>query len=875
MRVAMQRRPTPGSPSARRLGGGLFGETEEHAPSDPRAAAGSPPDRGPRAAVTSGRGTTPGEDAAGSTAGPERVRPEGESRTQPGTGPSLRPGTGPSTSPTPAVGARSTDADARGPGGGMDVARTGGPAHAGGLPREGHTERLLEGLNPPQREAVRHERGALLILAGAGSGKTRVITRRIAWLCEARGARPDSILAITFTNKAAGEMRQRTQALFAGPAGSADSWRNAPWISTFHALCARILRRDIEMLGGYTRDFSIYDTSDRNQAIKKALQGEGFDATQFKPAQIGAWISERKNRGATVESELAALDGDSAGIAHEAAARAWRAYEAQMRAANALDFDDLMLKVLELFELHPGVRDGYARRFRHVMVDEYQDTNRVQYLLMRHLAAEHESLSVCGDPDQSIYGWRGADVRNILDFERDFPGAVVVRLEQNYRSTQTILDAAQAVIRKNRQRKEKALWSERGAGEKLVLLECSDEDDEGREIASRIRELAAQGVGHDRIAVFYRVNFMQRAIERALRLAQVPYQIVAGTEFYQRREIKDLVAWLRLIVNPNDVEAAKRALQAPSRGIGDKTIELVERFVLDRRVDWRTAASSSELLAQVRGKGRAGLEAFGAALARLTEFAAAPGPIPAGLVLARAVEELDYYTFLDQAAEPGEVDRAANVEELISYADEYDLANPEGGLRGFLQDIALVSDSDAYAEGEPKVTMMTLHAAKGLEFPCVFIAGLEEELLPHVRALVDSEDPDLAVEEERRLFYVGMTRAQDRLFLSRAQVRRHFGQQAFTTPSRFLDELPRELVAGAEDDEPEERMLGRFDETEEARFDFAVGDQVVHADFGRGQVLRLSGAGANARATVRFERAGEKTLLLVYAKLAKAGGGRR
>lgn len=728
-------------------------------------------------------------------------------------------------------------------------------------------ERLLEGLNPPQRAAVLHETGPLLILAGAGSGKTRVITRRIAYLIEARGVPADSILAITFTNKAAGEMRQRVASLAASPGA---------WVSTFHALCARILRRDIELLGGYTRDFSIYDTSDRNQVIKQAVQAEGFDATQYKPAQIGAWISDRKNRRSTPAQELAALESEGlVGLEQEVLLRAWRAYETAMRAANALDFDDLLLKVLELFDAHPGARDLYARRFQQVMVDEYQDTNRVQYLLMRHLAGFHGNLGVCGDPDQSIYGWRGADVRNILDFEQDFPGAVVVRLEQNYRSSQTILDAAQALIRHNLQRKEKALWSERGAGEKLVLLECADEEDEGREIAARIRELARGGVGFDKVAVFYRVNFMQRAIERALRLSQIPYQIVAGTEFYQRREVKDLVAWLKLLVNPSDAEAARRALQAPSRGIGDKSVELLERFALDRRISWIAAAASPELRSQLRGKAKAGLEAFSGALAHLADVARAESASPSALVLTRVIEEIDYYRWLDQSAEPGELDRAANVEELVTYAAEYDAAFPEGGLRGFLQDIALVSDSDAYAEGEAKVTMMTLHAAKGLEFPCVFIAGLEEELLPHARALLESQDPNLGVEEERRLFYVGITRAQERLFLSRAQVRRHFGQQNFTSPSRFLAELPQELIAGFEPDADEEEMLGRFDAAEEARIEFKCGDVVQHGEFGRGQVLRLSGSGANARATVHFDRVGEKTLLLVYAKLVKLGERKR
>jgi len=748
-----------------------------------------------------------------------------------------------------------------GPALGSDAAR---PAPAPQRPPE--AQRLLEGLNPAQTAAVLHERGPLLILAGAGSGKTRVITRRIAYLVAARGLAPAQILAITFTNKAAGEMRQRVAGLSASMAGA--------WISTFHALCARILRREIEILGDYTRDFSIYDTADRNQLLKQLVAREGFDTTRFKPALVGAWISERKNRLELPRRDAGAevvLDEAAAGLDEEMFAAVWRAYEASMRAANALDFDDLMLKVLEIFEAHPGVRDSYAQRFVQVMVDEYQDTNRVQYLLMRHLAGFHGNIGVCGDPDQSIYGWRGADVRNILDFEQDFPGAFVVRLEQNYRSSQNILDAAQALIRRNRQRKEKNLWSDRGPGEKLAVLECSDEDEEAREIAAAIRGLQREGARLDGIAIFYRVNFMQRAIERALRLAQIPYQIVAGTEFYQRREIKDLVAWLKLIVNPLDNEAARRALQAPSRGVGDKTLETLAQFAADRRIGLIAASSSAEMRALVRGKSKAALEAFASVVERLSGVK----QLPAQLALARVIEEIDYFSWLESSADAADVDRAANVDELLTYAAEYDQGTPDGGLRGFLQDIALVSDSDAYAAGEPKVTMMTLHAAKGLEFPAVFIAGLEEELLPHARALADAVDPDLAVEEERRLLYVGITRAQERLFLTRANVRRHFGQENYTQASRFLEELPAELIRGFEPEPDEETMLGRFSPSEPQHAALELGDIVEHAHFGRGRILRLSGAGPNARATVAFATHGEKTLLLAYAKLLKVAERKR
>jgi DNA helicase-2/ATP-dependent DNA helicase PcrA len=715
---------------------------------------------------------------------------------------------------------------------------------------------LLLGLNPAQESAVVHPGGPLLILAGAGSGKTRVITRRVAYLVHERGVRPGEILAITFTNKAAGELRERVEALKT-PRGA--------WVSTFHALCARILRRDIEALGGYTRDFTIYDTDDRNGVIRALLRAADFDDTRFKPGAVGAWISAAKN---SRRGELEADAGD--GIEDEVLARVWRAYEDAMRQNNALDFDDLLLKVLELFERHPGVRDAYARRFRHVMVDEYQDTNHVQYLLMRHLAGHHGNLTVCGDPDQSIYAWRGADVRNILDFEHDFPGASVVRLEQNYRSTQNILAAAQALIRHNVRRKEKGLWSDKGPGDKLMVLECADEDDEAREIAYRIRGLAARGVAYDQMAVFYRVNFMQRALERALRLAQIPYQIVAGLEFYQRREIKDLIAYLRLLVNPNDSEAFRRAINVPARGVGDKSVEVLTGWAEDRRVPLLAAARSSELRAQIRGKARAALEGFCQLLERLADVRERP----AHEALERVIEATGYYEWLERSAERDDVDRAANVDELRAHAEGYDRLEPEGGVRGFLQDIALVSDADALDEQQQKVALMTLHAAKGLEFQNVFVAGLEEDLLPHVRAIVEVRDEDAGVEEERRLFYVGMTRARERLFLAHARVRRHFGQDHWCMASRFLKELPDELVEGwgrsAEDDYD---ALGEYVPDDDVPA-FAVGEWVEHEHFGRGRVLRLAGSGANARAAVAFVHHGEKQLLLAYAKLKRVGGGR-
>ncbi len=711
---------------------------------------------------------------------------------------------------------------------------------------------LLAGLNPAQQSAVVHTGSPLLILAGAGSGKTRTITRRIAYLMRERGLRPDEILAITFTNKAAREMRERVAALL--PATGA-------WIGTFHSMGARILRRDIALLGGWTSDFTIYDTDDRSRVLKEAVKQAGLDSTRYKPGDIGAWISARKNQVASAPHE--ASQGSYESDIYE---RIARSYEETMRRNNALDFDDLLLKVLELFAAHPGVRDLYARRFREVLVDEYQDTNGVQYRWLRELSKVHGAVTVCGDPDQSIYAWRGADVRNILEFERDFPGALVVRLEQNYRSRQRILSAAQTVIRNNRGRRDKDLWSDRGPGERLCVLSCADEDDEGHEIAAQIKTLVANGVSADQVAVFYRVNFMQRALERALRLASIPYTVVAGTEFYQRREIKDLIAWLRLLVNPGDGEAAKRALGAPGRGIGEKTLEQLSQWALDRRVSLLRACASTEARSLARGRAKAGLEGFAHQVERLSLFRSSS----AGDALRAVVEDIGYFQWLEKDAQDDGVDRAANVEELLAHATSYDAQNPDGGLRGFLQDIALVSDTDAAEPGGPRVSLMTLHSAKGLEFDCAFIAGLEEDLLPHARAL--AQDPDgpagSGLEEERRLFYVGMTRARERLFLSHAVVRRHFGSETFTLRSRFLEELPAELVEGMEPDSSEPDLDHEDQSLEpEPNFAFAAGDWVEHDHFGTGQVESLAGSGINARANVRFGSHGTKQLMLQYAKL--------
>ncbi len=711
---------------------------------------------------------------------------------------------------------------------------------------------LLAALNPAQREACTHPGGPLLILAGPGSGKTRVITSRVAWLVTERGVRPEEILAITFTNKAARELRERVERLLGSLGGA--------WIGTFHATCARILRREIEVLGTRTRDFSIYDTSDRNLLIKRILKELGLDPARFRPQGIGSWLSSTKND-ANEADEV-----DEHWIEGEVFARVRARYEEELRKANALDFDDLLLQVLEIFDLHPGIRDAWASRFRHVLVDEYQDTNRTQYQIVRHLASVHGNLAACGDPDQSIYAWRGADIRNILDFEADFGGVKVVKLEQNYRSKGTILAAASAMIAYNRERPPKELWTDAPPGEKLVVIACADENDEGREIARQILSLRERGAKLRECAVFYRANFMQRAIEAGLRLAGVTYQVVGGVEFYARAEIRDLVSYLRLLVNPADDVAFRRVVNSPSRGVGETSLEKLGSWAADRRVTLLEATRSDEALRQIRGRARSGLVEFRDLWTELAPSAEASAAVALDLLLAA----IDFERWI--AEMEGDVDRRDNVEELRSHAAEYDRQAPGGGLRGFLQEVALVSEVDDLVEGEDRVVLMTLHSAKGLEFDNVFIAGVEEDLLPHARSIEETRGGADGVEEERRLFYVGMTRARERLFLTHARLRQGYGEQRTTLPSRFLEEIPSRWIDGSDPDRDGADLLGEFEPPPSGPV-LRVGDRVEHEHFGRGRIEALVGSGVNARATVKFAQHGTRQLLLVYANLRRLGDG--
>ena len=723
----------------------------------------------------------------------------------------------------------------------------------------------VEGCTEAQREAIEHVSGPMLVLAGPGSGKTRVITRRVACLVKS-GCRPDEILAITFTNKAAGEMRDRMESLGV-PRGV--------WMSTFHAFCARVLRIQAPHLG-LKRSFSIYDAADSIGAVKRVMEQLQIDASLFKPSHVAKAISSAKAKLWAPKDVAATNMEDAATIA-----RILEAYDRVLRASNAVDFDDLLLLTVKLLRDVPDVGDRLRGRFSQVLVDEYQDTNRAQYLIARHLAVGHRNICVAGDPDQSIYGWRGADLNNILDFEKDYPDAKVVRLERNYRSTKRILHVADRLIFNNLIRKPKRLWTENPEGEKVVLFRCEDESEEAETVAKDISQLVASGEAAPRdVAIFYRINAQSRVLEFALRAEATPYVIVAGTEFFQRKEIKDLLAYLRLVVNPADDVGAARVANVPLRRLGAASIKRVKAWAAARGVGLLDALARGDE-AGLKGGALKGARAF----LRIIERLRAMPPSPVAPIVAKLIKTSGYEGYVSDADEKGE-ERVENVRELVNAAAEYDQAEPEGNLQGFLEQVALISDVDRWDEESGGVTLMTLHSAKGLEFPIVYIVGLEEGLLPFSR-----DETVRDVEEERRLFFVGLTRAKKRASVSMAESRTRYGMTAFTDPSRFLDELPREAVedyatatvlrARQRKRVPAFRGKARRwkrSETEEIIYDgempedsapFVPGDAVEHPTYGRGEVLDLSGFGEHLRATVRFRTVGVKRLVLKYARLRK------
>ena len=732
-------------------------------------------------------------------------------------------------------------------------------------PGADRAERLLAGLNGPQREAVEHGDGPLLVLAGAGSGKTRVLTHRIAYLLANGGARPGEILAITFTNKAAAEMRERVGELVGRSV-------RAMWVTTFHSACARMLRVDAERLG-YSKGFTIYDQADSLRMLKRCLTQLGVDPKRFPPRAIQAKISGAKNQ--LIDSDT--YNDGARNEFEEIVAEAFPLYEKRMREANAMDFDDLLVRTVNALELFEEVRERWRRTFRHVLVDEYQDTNHAQYRLLQLLAGEHKNLMVVGDDSQSIYGFRHADVRNILDFEKDFDDVEIVKLEQNYRSTQTILSAANAVIERNREGLKKELWTEDEGGEPVKLNELTDEHEEARWVAGEIERLEEEeGVARSGVAVFYRTNAMSRVLEDTLQRFDVSYQVIGGTKFYERAEIKDAIAYLSLLVNPADLVSFGRVVNSPRRGIGNTTQSRIASHVnTTGQPIWEVI----ERVEEVPGLSGAAIKAVGRfyeTMAALRERADEGGPV--ATLLETVLHESGYLEALSAERTIEAEGRAENLETLIGGAAEFDIEREREGeseispLEEYLQQISLYSEQDALSSESELVTLMTLHNAKGLEYDTVFIVGCEEGAFPHMRALEEGGE-----EEERRLCYVGITRARKRLYMTWARERRLFGRAEHNLPSRFVDEVPHELterhstaarslgtswsVSVANDVEPVQPL------DPGPTLELQTGDDVVHASFGDGVVTAVEPGGV---IVVRFSGDGsERKLMADYAPVRR------
>jgi DNA helicase II / ATP-dependent DNA helicase PcrA len=754
---------------------------------------------------------------------------------------------------------------------------------------------LLSSLNPEQQEAVLHTDGPLLILAGAGSGKTRVIAHRIAHLVANVQVAPDRILAVTFTNKAAEEMRTRVETLLGTDC-------RQMWISTFHALCARLLRREAPHIG-LSRDFVIYDSADQLTVMKQALREVGVDDSALAPRLALSRISHAKNQMKGPE----AFTANSWNPREEQIGKLYAIYIRILKDANALDFDDLLLRTVDLFETSEFVRERYSEKFQYLMVDEYQDTNRPQYLLVQRLAARRRNLCVVGDPDQSIYKWRGADLRNIMDFEQDFPEAKIVRLERNYRSTQVILDAASSVISQNRNRKDKRLYTDRKGGAKILYYRAADDLDEAEYIA-RTSRIALHEDVENTVAVLYRTNAQSRTIEDALRRAGIAYRIIGGVRFYERKEIKDALAYLKLVLNPHDDVALRRVINVPARGIGKALMESLEKLDLPGEADMppllaglQPVASNNSLWARLvhaidrralAPRAVASLAGFRDLLVGLTAMAAQES---VSVALAKALDQTGYLKDLREEHSEDAESRIENLAELVSAAREYESRNPEPSLGGFVDQLSLLSDVDEEAGArDARVLMMTMHSAKGLEFPVVMIGGLEEGLFPHSRSAEDEAE----LEEERRLCYVGITRAKRRLVLTSAARRRTFGEYQSTQPSRFIEEIPAELIEEVPTTfvSPYQSNFSQFratpygrgggsyrghvkeeppayayeDEDQSVPSGLKPGLRVRHPQFGLGTVLTVEPLDDDTKLVVRFTTVGQKTLRAKYAKLEVA-----
>ena len=707
---------------------------------------------------------------------------------------------------------------------------------------------LLADLNPPQREAVVHGEGPLLVLAGAGSGKTRVLTRRIAYLVATERAKPSEILAITFTNKAAGEMRERVEALVGRLV-------RVMWVMTFHSACARMLRAEAKRLG-YTSRFSIYDEADSVRLIKRCLDELSIDPKRFSPRAIKARISSAKNQ----LKDASAYREQVGSFFDQTVADVYDLYEQRIHAMNALDFDDLLFRTVNVLELFPDVLERYQSVLRWLLVDEYQDTNHAQYRLLQLLAGRDRNVCVVGDDDQSIYGFRGAEIRNILDFEKDFPNTAVVRLEQNYRSTQTILSAANAVVANNAGRKPKALWTDLGEGEPVRVRELADEHEEARWAASEIEQLADEGIARQEVAVFYRTNAQSRVLEDTLVRFGIPYQVIGGTRFYERAEVKDALAYLTLLVNPQDTVSFSRIVNSPKRGIGQTSQGRVVSYANTIGMSvWDVAVIPEDIPGLGPAAVRA-LDRFMSVMERLRELAERTS---VGDLLEALLQETGYAEALEAERTIEAQGRLENLQELVGVAREFDSSwEGERGLPGlaeFLQQLSLYSEQDALRDREELVTLMTLHNAKGLEYPAVFMIGCEEGVFPHTRSIEEGN-----LEEERRLCYVGITRAKQRLYLSYARTRSLFGARSYNMPSRFIDEVPVDLTDAEE--AVDQATWGQAPVVE-APIPFHVGDDVVHGSFGEGVVTGVEAGGV---VTVRFAEDGsERKLMADYAPLRR------
>lgn len=740
---------------------------------------------------------------------------------------------------------------------------------------------IYDSLNGPQREAVYHTEGPLLILAGAGSGKTRVLTHRIAYLIEEKGINPWNILAITFTNKAAGEMRERVDQIVGFGAESI-------WVSTFHSTCVRILRRHIDRLG-YDTNFTIYDTDDQKTLMKDVCKRLQIDTKVYRERNLLAAISAAKNELITPEEYRLQAEGD---FGRQKIASVYEEYEKQMRANNALDFDDLLLKAVQLFQTQSEVLDYYQERFRYIMIDEYQDTNTVQFQLVSLLAAKYRNLCVVGDDDQSIYKFRGANIRNILNFEQVFEDARVIKLEQNYRSTSTILDAANAVIRNNRGRKEKTLWTDNGQGEKITFRQFDTAYDEAEYIVGDIKENIENGrCNYNDNAVLYRTNAQSRLLEEKLVAANIPYKIVGGINFYARREIKDLLAYLKTIDNARDDLAVRRIINVPKRGIGLTSVNRLQEYALARDISFYEALLGADLIPGI-GRGLARLESFAALM---EHFRTRADEISISQLLDEILETTGYIEELKTEGEIEAEARIENIDELKNKIAAYEEACQEQGerpgLSGFLEEVALVADVDSLDENSDYVVLMTLHSAKGLEFPQVYLAGMEDGLFPSYMTIT-ADDPE-EIEEERRLCYVGITRAKEHLTLTCAKRRMVRGETQYNKMSRFLKEIPMELLETGIKFEKEEREEEKPQPWQQARQSFRskpftapkpvqqfkvaggkgpgydVGDRVRHVKFGEGLVTSIVEGGRDYEVTVEFDTAGTKKMFAVFAKLQK------